>query len=352
MEPVTHFLTGACLGRAGFNRKVAYATLAMTLAAEAPDIDVLWGLRGPLVGFEHHRGITHTLIGAPVMALLVTGVVWLWHRWRGHRYQREGDPPIRWGLIWFFALLADFSHLFLDWTNNYGLRLFFPFNPHWYAGSFVFIFEPVLFVILLVALGSPAIFGLADREIGARRPRFRGQGWAIAGLAAMVMLWSWRWAEHRVALDMLRNQPITAEAATRISINPYPIDPYQWFAVVETKDYYRTAILNVRTREIISQTPEDVYYKPPVTPAILAAKRSWLGRVYLDWSQFPLVQDGGVFGELPGGAHYTRVTFQDLRFAYNALFFHGRRDHALGGSVVVAPNGQMDEMELDGHVQH
>ena len=33
MEPITHFMTGACLARAGFNRKAAYATLAMTLAA-------------------------------------------------------------------------------------------------------------------------------------------------------------------------------------------------------------------------------------------------------------------------------------------------------------------------------
>ena len=33
MEPVTHFLTGAVLARAGFNRRTAYATLAMTLAA-------------------------------------------------------------------------------------------------------------------------------------------------------------------------------------------------------------------------------------------------------------------------------------------------------------------------------
>ena len=28
MEPVTHFLTGACIGRAGLNRKTAYATVA------------------------------------------------------------------------------------------------------------------------------------------------------------------------------------------------------------------------------------------------------------------------------------------------------------------------------------
>ena len=52
MEPVTHFLTGACLGRTGFNRRTAYATLAMTLAAEAPDLDVFWGFRGPVAGFR------------------------------------------------------------------------------------------------------------------------------------------------------------------------------------------------------------------------------------------------------------------------------------------------------------
>ena len=40
MEPVTHFLTGATLARAGFNRKTALATVTMTLAAEAADIDI------------------------------------------------------------------------------------------------------------------------------------------------------------------------------------------------------------------------------------------------------------------------------------------------------------------------
>ena len=46
MEPVTHFLTGACIGRAGLNRRTAYATLAATLAAEAPDMDVFWSFGG------------------------------------------------------------------------------------------------------------------------------------------------------------------------------------------------------------------------------------------------------------------------------------------------------------------
>ena len=40
---------------------------------------------------------------------------------------------MRWGLLYGFVLIALLSHLLLDWTNNYGLRPFFPFNPHWYA---------------------------------------------------------------------------------------------------------------------------------------------------------------------------------------------------------------------------
>ena len=65
MEPVTHFLTGACLGRAGFNRKTAYATLAAVLAAEAADLDVFWGFAGPVEELKHHRGITHTFWAVP-----------------------------------------------------------------------------------------------------------------------------------------------------------------------------------------------------------------------------------------------------------------------------------------------
>ena len=73
MEPMTHFLTGACLGRAGFNRKTAYATLAAVLAAEAADLDMFWGFAGPVEELKHHRGITHTFLAAPVVAGAVVG---------------------------------------------------------------------------------------------------------------------------------------------------------------------------------------------------------------------------------------------------------------------------------------
>jgi len=189
MEPVTHILTGVCLARTGFNRRAAYATLTMAVAAQFPDIDTLWSFRGPVEGFQHHRGITHTFVGVPFEALIVVGGVWGLHRWRLHRAARRAAlekaesvatstplrpqhpltvAPVRWGLLYLFALLALLSHLLLDFTNNYGLRPFFPFNDYWYAGSFVFIFDPVIFLLLLGALVIPALLRLVNAEIGAR----------------------------------------------------------------------------------------------------------------------------------------------------------------------------------------
>jgi inner membrane protein len=336
----------------------------MVLAAEASDLDLFWKLRGPVAEFQHHRGITHTFLGAPFMALGITGSVWLWHRWRtrgmdNHERQMPGSrslgrdhaPPVRWGWIWFLALIADLSHVLLDWTNNYGVRPFFPFNPHWYSGSIFFIFEPVFFAGLLLALLLPAILGLADREIGVRRTLFRGRGWAIFALVLGVVLGCWRWAEHDRALALLARQDFQNEPVLKMMVNPYPGDVFQWFGVVETKDFYTTGTLNTRTDSFTSEAPANVYYKQPQSPAILAAKRSWLGRVFLDWSKYPFVAQRGAVDTLHGGSHYTAVHFEDLRFSYDVLFLHGHQDNPLGGTVTVAPNGAVDEMRMNGHIQ-
>src|SRR5215467_10844467 len=124
MEPVTHFLTGACLGRAGFNRKTAYATLAAVLAAEAADLDVVWGIAGPVEELKHHRGITHTFIAVPVVAGVIVGSVWLLHRFsrarlgNGNAQASLSPAPVHWGWLYCTALIAALSHILLDWTNN------------------------------------------------------------------------------------------------------------------------------------------------------------------------------------------------------------------------------------------
>lgn len=349
MEPITHFLTGACIGRAGFNRKTAYATLAAVLAAEAADVDILWGLAGPVQELKHHRGITHTFIAVPAIAGVVVGAVWLWHRWRRRNGSRQvgdhvpsfsptngesdgarGLPGLHWGWLYLTALVAALSHILLDWTNNYGVRPFFPFNPSWYMGSFLFIAEPVLWALLLLALVMPWVLGLADREIGVRKKPFRGRGWAIFALVGMTIVGCWRWAERAQGLTMMANAQVTSEPALRMSLEPYPVNPYRWHAIVETRDYYQTAEVNTwnpsSADAIVSDPRADVIYKPAVTPAVEAAKQTILGRVYLDWGRWALVRDLGqepVAGitppELPPGRTWTTVEFSDLRFNYSFL---------------------------------
>ena len=365
MEPVTHFLTGAVLGRAGFNRRTAYATLAMTLAAEAPDLDVLWGIRGPVAVLEHHRGITHTFLGAPFVALAVTGTVYLWHRFRTSNKPESSPNPgtpqrlkPNWLLIWLFSLIAAFSHLLLDFTNNYGLRPFYPFNPRWYSWSIVFIFEPLIFAALLAALVLPAIFALTDSEIGARRQPFRGRGWAIAALLFIVILYGVRNAEHQRALNLMRDNQ--NGQALRVAAEPYPINPFHWQGLAETANTFQIASINSREDSVDTDTGQTIY-KPPVTPATLAAKRSYLGHIYLDWSSWPLVTDLGsvsapeasaIPGLIAPPPDWHTVEFRDLRFVSTADLIPGAaKAPPLSAWVYVGPGNEVEAMIMNGREQ-
>jgi len=361
MEPLTHFLTGACIGRAGLNRKTACATVVAVLAAEAADLDVFWGFDGPVEELKRHRGITHTFLGAPFVAALIVVVIGLSYKALERRRARKRapsasqdelppsrrKPPLRWIWLYTVGLIAAISHILLDWTNNYGVRPFFPFNPRWYAGSFMFIAEPVLWGLFLLALAIPSLLGLADREIGARRPLFRGRGWAIFALLAMLALGCWRWAEHAQALALLNQVPVTTANVSRSAAEPYPVNPWRWHAIVETPAFYQTAEVNTRSGSVDSDPNSDILYKPADTPAVEAAKKTPLGQVYLDWGTWAVVRDLGPETiprseppRLPAGRTWTTVEFSDLRFTYAFV----------GGESVRPPSGLTGAAYIiDGH---
>jgi inner membrane protein len=255
------------------------------------------------------------------------------------------------------SCLAVLSHIFLDWTNNYGVRPFFPFNGRWYELDIAFIIEPVIFAALLLGLLIPAILGLADREIGAAKPLFRGRGWAIAALVLVGIDLGVRAVEHHRALRLISNTRFGDQPMLRAGAEPYPVNPFHWFAVVETAAYYQMGSVNTWTETVDTSDKDDVIFKPPVTPAVVAAKGSWLGRVYLDWARFPVGTDRGnanlvASDELAPEPLDTVDEFSDLRFAYPVLF-RGRRGAAtaLTAWVYVAPGGAIDAMVMNNRLQ-
>lgn len=386
MEPVTHVLTGACLARTGLNRRAVYTTLAMAIAAEFPDVDTVWSLRGPVSGFQHHRGLTHTFLALPFeAALLLLGVV-LFHRVRIHRRrtqtavgQRGGTltgAPVRWGALYLFILLALGSHLLLDYTNNYGLRPFFPFQTRWYAGSIAFIFDPLIFLLLLAGLLLPSLFGLVSREIGARPPTFQGANWARIALTSIALILCLRTYEHRQAVMLAATQTMHAPAdplpelpseATpeglaaneqgaseppsrllapqRVLASPDPLSPFRWYTVADFGSSYQLGTADTRLRLFY---PDRVLTKPDPGPALAAAARSRLGQIYLDWSQMPLLTLSTADPEASGTSGQRLVYLQDLRFAGATPLLHRGGKTPLTGEVILGSQGGVLAEGMDG----
>jgi inner membrane protein len=331
LEPITHFLTGACMGRAGFNRKTALATATMTLAAEAPDIDVFGRLRGPVFGFAHHRGFTHSFLGLFLVTWLVIAVMYGVWRLMG-RKTRDPNLPPRWGLLFVLAYLAGLSHILLDFTNNYGVRPFWPFSERWYSWDIVFIVEPILLIALILGLVVPALVSLINEEIGAHQKGSEGQWAARVALTTVVLVWSLRDYEHRRAVNALEARTYQDANAIRVGAYPTWVNPFQWHGVVETKNSFALVSVDSATPEVDPADNMQVRYKPEETPTTLAAKTSGLGRVYLDWAKFPITETE----VLPDGASVVR--FEDLRFSGT---WRRAASKPLSAGVVVDLNGKV-----------
>ena len=332
MEPVTHFLTGACLARAGLNRKSALATATVTLAAEAPDLDVLGELKSRVFGFAHHRGFTHSFLGIALVSAVVVGFVYVIWRLRGCRLNDPNLPP-RWGMLFGFAYLAGLSHILLDYTNNYGVRPFWPFSERWISWDIVFVVEPVLLVILTLGLIVPALFSLINEEIGSGRKQTNPAGRLAATLALLgvIAYWGLRDYEHRRAVGALEARNYKGANAIRVSAYPYWVNPFRWHGVVETRYFFATMDVDSLAPEVDPRGEMQVRYKPEETAVTLAAKKSYLGRVYLSWAQYPLTETEQLAN---GPVDDTRpaylVRFRDLRYEYP-----GRSGRATLGAFVL-----------------
>jgi inner membrane protein len=357
MDPLTHALTGVCLARAGLNRPSAYATLALVLAAEAPDIDVIGYLGGPITGLEYHRGITHSLLGAPVLALACVGVVWLWSRLRPSIFFKPLNQPLRWFSLWWIALIGILSHLWLDYTNTYGLRPFFPFNTRWYSADLVFIIEPILLALLLFMLVVPWLLGLADQEIGAKGKLFPGTSLARFTLICMTLFWGLRWVQHDRAITLVDNGALTQATLLKRAALPYPLNPFRWMVLAETPESYVRGTADTLREEVASDRHSDTLFKPESTRATLLTKRSYLGEIYLDWSKFPVVEDLGPVPipgvpepQLPPDAKWTTVRLRDLRYSYRDLPVLRDRE-VMSGYAYVLDGQTILELSLNEHEQ-
>ncbi len=149
MDPVAHTLFGATLAEIGLKRISRYSAATLVIGSNLPDIDgvsMLWGMDTSLY---FRRGWTHGILAFVILPLLLAGVFWLWHRWRGGGV---GVPEFRIWKVLGLSYLAVLSHPALDWLNTYGVRLLMPFDDRWFYGDTLFIVDPWFWLLMVVAV--------------------------------------------------------------------------------------------------------------------------------------------------------------------------------------------------------
>ncbi len=296
MDNITHSLTGLVLSQAGLRQFCPRATALLLLSANVPDVDIIWARGGALRYLEMHRGYTHSLLLLPLMAVVCVLLVAAGFRER-----------LPWTRAWLLCCVGVGSHLLLDWTNSYGIRLLLPASPRWFHLDLNGLYDVWILAALAFAAVWPWFAGLVSREIGDRKPGGRGIAWLA--LLFFFFFDVGRAVLHARALAQMESRLYDDAPAAEAAALPNSFTPLEWGGVVETAKAYRLLRVNVTGQLDLSTAA--VFYKPAVTPGLQAAEATPAFRYFRYFARFP------VWSELPvatASGEYVRFDLTDLRF--------------------------------------
>ncbi|HLY60012.1 MAG TPA: metal-dependent hydrolase [Terriglobia bacterium] len=303
MDNLTHSLTALALSQAGLNRKTRFATLTLIAGANLPDIDLVATFSGGATYLKYHRGITHSILGAAILATALGALVYFLGR-KAPPAKKSGPPlDLRWliGISW----IAVASHVLMDFTNSYGIRPFLPFSGRWYAWDIMPIIDILLWALLILGLALPPLFRLISEEVGAAKTKPRGG--AIFALCSMLVLWGARDLAHRRVIGFLDSHVYGQENPVKLGAFPSSVNPFSWNGVVETDTAFYLLPASALDSDVDAEHAT-VLHKPDPSPALAAASKTRTCQIFLDFARFPWPNiddtDNGFF-----------VSIQDLRFA-------------------------------------
>lgn len=331
MENLTHTLFGAVLYRGYFERRAPDTLALWLIGANLPDLDTISAFWGSTAYLEHHRGISHSILGVLLQAPLLALFFYLWLRWRRR--------PLTYPKLLVSATIALVTHPALDLLNNYGIRPWLPFDSSWYYGDLVFIVDPWIWLILggtLVltsqgGLRANLLYGLLAVSTSAlvllspQPPTIAKLLW-IAGILFIVLLKRWlplhqqvytasmlvflgyliglfglqQHALSRAAQEII---PQASEPVWSFSVSPAPANPFKWEVYGESAGFfYYSSVTLLGASEPLNSIPVLRLH-----PAVLAASKTPQGTAALNFCRYPIIEVDSSDGN--------RVWIRDGRYA-------------------------------------
>ncbi len=307
MDTLTHALSGALLARATGPTESNPGDLPRRVrlwlgfwAAAFPDSDIIVLLIDPLTYLTTHRGITHSVVMLPFWATILGFVVW---RLLRRRYALRSVALV--------IALGIAIHIAGDVITAFGTMVFAPLIDWRLQFPTTFIIDPYFTAILAGGLVASAIWR------STRRP-------AVIGLAVLASYVGFQGLMHQQALNAGQREAATlGVAGVAVSALPQPFSPFNWMIVLEDKDSYRLAYVNLIAREAPLSPPADAH---------------WLRRVVASYRPTDQLQWQRIarFGDAPMEAQLAQQVWRSESFArfrhfalYPALYRIDRADDRL-----------------------
>ena len=149
MDVVTHVLVGACVAQIPSQSTRNNSTLNLSfyqramiggIAAIFPDIDYLLFFWTPLEFLAYwHRAETHSLLLAPLWALLLTKLWMLSHHFKQFR-----------SLVFWICLLGLLSHSMIDSLTTYGTQWFAPLSDYRISWNLLFVLDGYFTICIVI----------------------------------------------------------------------------------------------------------------------------------------------------------------------------------------------------------
>jgi inner membrane protein len=292
MDNLTHSLTGALAAKIIETAKPTAAAepkqkrklfWLLVASANLPDIDVVLGFMGdPIFSISHHRGITHSLLFAPILALLPAALFYFWGKLKNFK------------MLWFLAWLGILIHIFFDVITPFGTQLFAPFSSARYALDWMFIIDPFFTGILALTLLLGKIFKSRQRQL------------IFGGSILIVCYLSVEMINHHLAYkrmeDAMRREGI---ATNKISALPQPLSIFRWMGMAQTEQgVVQTFFSLLDDKSTLQLTKYENANDKFVARALQTEEAKW----YVTFARHPWIRSE------PQGDHHV-VELRDLQFS-------------------------------------
>ena len=303
MDNLCHTLVGAACGEAGLKQRTRYGNATLMIAANLPDIDVL-SFVTDTAPISFRRGWTHGILAQLLLPVAFTAVMYAIGRLVHRRAAREGgrertDPPLHAGWLLLLSYVGVYSHVFLDFLNNYGVRLLSPFDWQWFYGDSIFIAD----VWMWLALGVGVWLTRRQRRWGPSRAALAFVSCYIAAMLVSAQ------AARAVVADTWR--AVSGTAPRSLMVGPLPFTPFTRVVIIDAGDRYETGIFRWwPTGVAFDDAPIIKNAGHPLVKRARAQEPQI--REFLVWSRFPfwtmMPEKGGM-----------RVTVGDVRFMSRSI---------------------------------